>query len=191
MSTVIASIKPTMASPQRIVGSVTKDSKTGFVHVDYKEPGKIKATTLAFDPSDLIAHKTGPAGYVVAMTTNPVATLVGELVTKGDKTYLKTADGNVELSKMPGVNIEYLPVDAESREARQAEKAAAVKVRGARAAAKVGASEAKGGSRAERRAAKAAKAGKAEKTAKAEKPTKLNRKEAATGVVKKKKRRAE
>lgn len=191
MSSVIASIKPTIASPQRIVGEVTKDAKTGFLHVQYKEPGKIKATPLAFDPADLIAHKLGAAGFVVAMTTNAIATLVGELVTKNDRTFLKTADGNVELTKLPGVSIEYAPVDPESREARSAEKASAIKVRGARAAAKADAPAKKsasgGSSRAERRAAAKAAAG--EKAAPA-KSKKLGRTEAAEGVVKKKKRRA-
>ena len=179
MSNVILSITSVSAQPQRLEGNVTSD-KDGFVTIEYKEKGMVKTKTQKFAASDLAAYMTGEAGFVVALLNEPVAKAVGTLTTlKSGATAVKTEAGTVIINKVAGVISKLEEVDADSKEARAAERASKVKVRGARAsAAKAsGKSEksAKKPSREERRAAAKKSSGKSEKSGAGDKTAKKKR----------------
>ena len=175
MSTVVVGIGSSAPSPVRLVGNVTK-SKDGSVSIAYKEPGMVRETNKSFLTSEVVAYRAGEAGFVVAMLNEPVTKVVGEMTIKDGVRHVKTEEGTVVLNSVPGVSYDVKEVEADSKEARAAERAGKVKVRGAsrRAAApaakssKTAAAPAKTSgksSRAERRAAAAAAAS-GEKSAK-------------------------
>lgn len=159
MTTVVVSIASIAAIPTRIVGSVIKN-KDGSFAITYSEPGQVKKITKSFLATEVVGALAGEAGYVIAMTTTPIAKVVGELVIKDGIRYVKTENGTVQLNNIPGVAYDVKEVDADSKEARAAERASKVKVRGVRKTAEA-ASSAKKSSKAERRAARAAKEEKA------------------------------
>lgn len=165
MSNVILSISGNSAQPHRLEGNVT--SKDGFITIEYKEKGMVKTKTQKFAADDLAAYMVGEAGFVVALLNEPVAKAVGTLATtKGGATAIKTEAGTVIVNKVAGVITKLEEVDADSKEARAAERAAKVKVkvRGTRSSDKAD----RKSSREERRAKKS----KEEKSAKSSKADK-------------------
>jgi len=167
------------AIPTRLVGAVTK-SKAGSVSITYAEPGQVKKTTKSFLPNEIVAALAGEAGYVIAMLNTPITKIVGEQVIKDGVRFIKTDGGNVQLNQLPGVTFDVKEVEADSKEARAAERAGRVKVRGARRPVE----EVKKSSKADRRAAAKASASSSSKSSKSEKAEKPSAKDAA-----KKKRR--
>ncbi len=180
MSAVIANIRSDRATPQRLVGAVQRDKNTNMLTIDYKVTGKVKPVQKSFKSEDVIAYCTGDNGFVVSMGTEPIATVMGEHIVKNGQDYLKTDKGLVMINKQPGIMIDYVPVDPESREARQAERAANVGIKKARTP----------------RAERPAKPGKTDRAAKTERPAKTGKTKRvaeaapASGERKKKKRAA-
>ncbi len=155
MTHVVVSIHADRPTPTRLVGNVTK-SKDGTINIEYAEPGQVKKTNKSFLASEVVGALAGEAGYVIAMLNAPVTKITGERITKDGTRYVKTENGTVALNNMPGVSYDVKEVEADSKEARAAERASKVKVRGARAAASAKSAKASGKpSRAERKAAKA------------------------------------
>lgn len=169
MTTVIASIAAAALAPTRLEGNVSVDKKDGRVTISYKEKGLVKEKNKTFLASDLVAYKAGEAGFVVAMLNEPVSKTVGELIVKDGVQYIKTEDGTVVLNRFPGVLINVSEVDGDSKEARAAERAGKVKVRGAarrsreETSSKKTSSKSEKTSKADRIAARKAKAAKSSK----------------------------
>jgi hypothetical protein len=176
MTTVVVSITNSAAIPTRLEGHVVT-KKDGSVNIAYKEKGQIKESNRSFLASEIVGSLAGEAGYVIALLNEPVAKVVGELSIKDGVRHVKTDTGTVVLNAVPGILYDVKEVEADSKEARAAERASKVKVRPSKASREAAraaeAKPAKGGktsSREERLAAKkAARAAEAAPVKKAKK----------------------
>ena len=126
MTNVIAAVTAAQQIPQRIVGSVSAN-KDGSISIDYREPGMVKTKTARFLASDVVAYMEGDAGFVVAMTSDPVTKMVGKMTVKGDKVILESEAGDVVINKVAGATVVYTEADEDSREAKAAARIAKVK----------------------------------------------------------------
>lgn len=126
MANVIAAISATQQIPQRIVGSVSAN-KDGSISIDYREPGMVKTKTARFLASDVVAYMEGDAGFVVAMTSDPVTKMVGKMTVKGDKVVIESEAGDIVINKVAGATVVYTEADEDSREAKAAARIAKVK----------------------------------------------------------------
>jgi len=127
MSNVIAAVMASQQIPQRIVGNVSVN-KDGSISIDYREPGMVKTKTARFLSSEVVAHMEGEAGFVVAMSSDPITKMVGKMTVKGDKVILESEAGDVVINKVAGATVIYTEADEDSREAKAAARVA--KVRG-------------------------------------------------------------
>ena len=126
---VVAEVAATALAPQRLMGAVT-ESKDGTVTIEFKMPGMVKTTQRTFQAAELVAYMTGAAGFVIAMTNDPVAKFSGQLINKNGQTYVKSEAGVVKVNSVPGAFVKMTNVEEGSKEARAADRAAKVKVRG-------------------------------------------------------------
>jgi len=126
MANVIAAISATQQIPQRIVGSVSAN-KDGSISIDYREPGMVKTKTARFLASDVVAYMEGDAGFVVAMTSDPITKMVGKMTVKGDKVVVESEAGDIVINKVAGATVVYTEADEDSREAKAAARIAKVK----------------------------------------------------------------
>lgn len=113
---IVVNVAPNTAIPRRIDGIVSVSK--GTVTIEYKEKGQVKTKTKSFPETDLIAYEAGSPGFVIELSTDSVATLVGS----------KSLYVNPNATLM-GAIITRTIVDDDSREARQAERAARSKVK--------------------------------------------------------------
>ena len=172
MANVVVSILAAAAIPTRLVGGVTKQ-KDGSISIEYSEPGQVKKVTRSFLPSEVVGFLSGDAGYVIAMLNSPITKVVGELVVKDGVRIVKTDAGNVALNQLPGVVFDVKEVEADSKEARAAERASRFKVRGAKRA-----EESKESSKSEKREAKSDRRDRGDRRdAKSERPARREAKE--------------
>lgn len=126
MANVIASITAAQQIPQRIVGSV-KASKDGSISIDYREAGMVKTKTAVFLSSDVVAYMEGDAGFVVAMSSDPITKMVGKMTVKGEKVVIESEAGDIVINKIAGASVVYTEADEDSREAKAAARIAKVK----------------------------------------------------------------
>jgi len=133
--TVVASIAAVALTPQRLVGHVSESD--GMVTIEYKEPGMVKSTTRTYKADELPAYLTGEAGFVIALSNDPIAKFVGTLATtKKGRQVVKTEGGLVVVNSNPSVHMTLTEVDESSKEAKAAARASKVKVRGVKSSAK-------------------------------------------------------
>lgn len=128
MTNVVASISANQSIPQRIVGNVSK-SKDGTVSIEYKKPGMVKTSTNIYGENDsnLVSYMVGEAGFVVAMVNDPVAVVVGTMISKEGRTIVETEAGKVVINRSAAVSVNFAAVDEDSREAKMAARASKVK----------------------------------------------------------------
>jgi len=166
--------------PRRLDGIVTE--KSGLVTIEYKEKGMVKTKTSTYPAGD-VTYMTGSPGFVIDMSSAPITQFVGEMKMKDGRMTVVTEAGTVVVNKLPGLALEISQVDAESREARVAERVGKVRVKLPRAA--------KATAEKTSKKAKASKGKAEEAPAKKKKTDKSASRTEATLVKKKKKSRSE
>ena len=87
----------------------------------------VKTKTARFLASDVVAYMEGDAGFVVAMTSDPVTKMVGKMTVKGDKVVVESEAGDIVINKVAGATVVYTEADEDSREAKAAARIAKVK----------------------------------------------------------------
>lgn len=171
---------------RRLDGIVTE--KNGLVTVEYKPQGMVKSKTASFPSNSVAAYQTGTPGFVIAPSTDPITQVVGKVSSKNGNLTVSTDAGTVIINQIDGVSISMDEVEADSREARMAERASKVRVklpRAARAEAGKASSKKAKADKTEKKAS--AKSDKVKSSAKADKGKSKDK--SRTEVVKKKKNR--
>lgn len=169
MSTSIVKLGSQGKTFRRLDGIVTE--KDGLVTVEYKVAGQVKTKTSSFPSNTVAAYQTGTPGFVVAPSTDPITSVVGKVVSsKEGRLVVSTEAGKVVINQVDGVSVAMDEVEADSVEARRAERASKVRVKLPRGSAK--------------------KASKSSSKAEKKSSSKSKDKGARTEVVKKKKKKA-
>lgn len=104
--------------------------KDGMVTVEHKLPGMVKTKTSSFPSNTLPAYMVGTPGFVLAPSNEPIAQVVGKMsVGKEGRLIVATEAGKVVINQIAGISISTDEVEADSREARQAERASKIKAK--------------------------------------------------------------
>ena len=122
----VTKVSATSAVPKRFDGIVTEKGET--ITVEYKPPGQVKTAVASFHMDECI-YMVGEPGFVIAMTMDPITQFVGKATTKDGITSVKTEAGEVIIPRLAGMLLSMSNVEADSREARLAERASKVRVK--------------------------------------------------------------
>lgn len=122
----VASVYASVPIPQRIVGNVSA-SKDGSVTIEYREPGMVKTSVKRFLMDDVVAYMEGEAGFVIALSSEPLTKMVGDMTIKDNKVIINSEAGKVVINRIAGATVVYNEVEDNSREAKVAARVAKVK----------------------------------------------------------------
>lgn len=127
---VVAKISPTVAVPVRLEGRVEL-TKGGMLSITYKQKGMVKTNSLVIHPSEAVAYmEDESAGFAIVLNNEPIAQFFGTLKSTNEGgAKIETPEGQTIYVNggIPGVLNNMSIADEDSREARQALRAAKVK----------------------------------------------------------------